>query len=258
MIEFLNIVCYKWGTKYSSKDVNILSNMIRRNLTVPHRFICITDNIAGLSKEILTAPLPEALPGNGPKIFTFSNEFMGLKTTDHVVSLDVDLVIVDNIDFLADRPEADFIIARHRKRQGDNRCHGAVYRLRVGSRRKVWDNFIADPWKAAAEFPGAKRNAFSEQFWLENQLSGDEMAFFPEEKIILFRRDCDAKAGSHIINSITRKFGYPISTARWGKARLPRIGEAIVSFAGETKPRHVIDTHYRQMRHAPFVAEHWR
>lgn len=49
-----NVVCMKWGTVYGPEYVNILHHMVQRNLTGPYRFICLTDNPAGLEEGIET------------------------------------------------------------------------------------------------------------------------------------------------------------------------------------------------------------
>ena len=40
----LNFVCIYYGNKYSFPYVKNLHNMVERNLTTPHKFICFTDN----------------------------------------------------------------------------------------------------------------------------------------------------------------------------------------------------------------------
>lgn len=257
MIPFLHIVCYKWGTGYSAGEVNILRAMVQRHLTVPHVFHCITDDASGLAEDIKVHDLPRNLPGNGPKIFSFSDGFLGLGPEDYIVSLDVDLVIVGSLDFLAEQPQEDFIITRHPNRRGDYVLHGAVYRLRAGSHRHIWDRFIANPYGNASRFPGVNGNSFSEQLWLEDQIDPEDWRFFPDGKIILFRTDCRAKEPARHINRIIGHVGLSIPSAGWGKARLPGAGEAIVSFAGQTKPHNVLSRPHNRLRHAPFVAEHW-
>ena len=44
----LNVICMKWGTKYSSEYVNKLYSMVARNLSVPFRFVCFTDDADGI------------------------------------------------------------------------------------------------------------------------------------------------------------------------------------------------------------------
>ena len=40
----INIACVYYGDKYTFKYVENLYNMVKTNFTIPHRFICFTDN----------------------------------------------------------------------------------------------------------------------------------------------------------------------------------------------------------------------
>ena len=48
-----NVICIKWGTKFGPEYVNRLYHMVEKNLSIPHRFVCFTDNSEGL--EIIEA-----------------------------------------------------------------------------------------------------------------------------------------------------------------------------------------------------------
>jgi len=50
----VNVVCLKWGIKYDREYVNRLYSMVERNLTIPHRFICVTDDPRELNPAIET------------------------------------------------------------------------------------------------------------------------------------------------------------------------------------------------------------
>ena len=39
----INVCCVYYGNKYKAEYVQKLYNMVKRNLTVPHKFICFTD-----------------------------------------------------------------------------------------------------------------------------------------------------------------------------------------------------------------------
>ena len=47
----IDIVCFKWGPKFGPEYVNNLYNAIQRHVTVPHRFICYTDDPTGVECE---------------------------------------------------------------------------------------------------------------------------------------------------------------------------------------------------------------
>ena len=49
-----NVVCIKWGSKYSAEYVNKLHSMLERNLSLHHRFISLTDDSTGLNSDIET------------------------------------------------------------------------------------------------------------------------------------------------------------------------------------------------------------
>ena len=57
MTDLKNVLCVKWGSKFSADYVNRLYNMVERHLTLTHRFICLTDDPTGLHPLIETRPL---------------------------------------------------------------------------------------------------------------------------------------------------------------------------------------------------------
>ena len=81
------------------------------------------------------------------------------------------------------------------------------------------------------------------------------MQFFPANKVLVYRKDCHARAWTSFLGSKLGAMGF--STARFGTARLPGIGEAVVSFSGKINPRDVKDSHCGHLKRAPFIAEHW-
>lgn len=245
MIEHLHVVCYRWGTRYVSRDVNILAASVARHLSVPHTVHCVTDDPAGLREGIVAHPLPdEGIDGIWRKLGTFRRNFLGLEG-QYVVSFDLDVVIVGSLDFLAERPEVDFYIGRNWARAAtSSRASGSVYRLKVGSHAHVWDTFIADPAAAVDRFHGVTR-LIGEQNWLQHTVG--TFTFFPDGKLVSFKRHCGARAPSVL----------GLSTARFGVA-VPPPGAAVVSFHGDPLPRDVRDGPSGRWRRAPFVAEHWR
>jgi len=244
-LNFLHVLCYRWGTRYPAEEVNILRVMVARHLSVPHQFHCITDDPKGLDPHINVWPLPdEGIDGIWRKLGTFRQNFLGLEG-QHVVSFDIDVVITSSLDFLAERPECDLLIARNWSRKpGGAQGSGTLYRLKIGSHAHVWDRFIEDP-KAAIDKHHGKTRMIGEQNWLQHQV-GDFM-FLPEGKVVSFKRHCKAK-GRNILG---------VNTAWFGRATVPP-GAAVVSFHGDPLPRDVMDRPNGRWRHAPFVRKHWR
>jgi len=89
----IDIVCFKWGDKFGPAYVNRLAEAIERHVTVPHRFICYTDNSYGVKCE--TRPFLTDLP--------YWWYIIGLTNPDHdhsekTIYMDLDTVITSNID----------------------------------------------------------------------------------------------------------------------------------------------------------------
>jgi hypothetical protein len=250
-IKDLNIICYKWGTLYGPHYVNRLYSMVGRHLSAPFTFHCITDDATGLADGIKAHPLPDlGIEGIWRKLMTFQDDFLGLKG-EYVVSLDLDIVIVDSIDFLLEQPGIDFYIGRNwARKEGSARASGSVYRLKVGSHAFVWDRFYSDRENAVDRYHG-KTRLIGEQNWLDANIPA--FNFFPEGKVVSFKRHCKAR-GHYILGPIGERFGW--TTAAWGEAVVPP-GAAIVSFHGDPLPPDVRDTYSGRWRHAPFVSKHW-
>jgi hypothetical protein len=94
--EPLTVACvYRSGGRhYSTRYVEVLRNMVKRNLTLPHRFVCLTD-IEDVPCERI--PLVAGWPGFYSKIELYRpGLFKG-----PVLYFDLDTVIHGNIDALA-------------------------------------------------------------------------------------------------------------------------------------------------------------
>ena len=250
-IEHLHIICYNWGTKYGPTYVDTLRAMVARHLSIPHTFHCITDDPAKLDSRVVVHELPNnGVDGIWRKLMTFQDNFLDLEG-QFVVSLDLDVVIVDSLDFLAERPDVDFWIARNWARRKDSaRASGSAYRLKVGSNAFIWERFYADVEEAVDSFHGKNRD-IGEQNWLDGNI--DEFTYFPEGKVCSFKRHCNAK-GRHFLGEIGASIG--LTTAAFGVAQ-PPAEAAIVSFHGDPLPPDVAMQRHGRWRRSPFVAEHW-
>lgn len=94
----LNIVCLKWGALYSAAYVNILFDMVRRNLMEGYkgRFICYTDDASGLDSGIEARELPKEFEGWWGKLWLFS------RLKERTLYFDLDTVIVGALDGIAE------------------------------------------------------------------------------------------------------------------------------------------------------------
>jgi len=91
----LNVFCVFWGDKYDKSYVYALKEMVEKNLTVEHRFKCITKtNLPGINTVKPFVPYR----GWWQKIGLFSP---GIATGPSLY-FDLDVVITGNIDYLVD------------------------------------------------------------------------------------------------------------------------------------------------------------
>jgi len=88
----VTVMCVFWGDKFSKDYVYNLKTAVERNTTVPHKFVCLTDQ---LLDGVETLTLRPGLTGWWNKMQMFDGRVKG-----RIVYLDLDTIIIDNIDWL--------------------------------------------------------------------------------------------------------------------------------------------------------------
>ncbi len=92
-----NVVCVKWGNKFTPEHVNRLYRMAKKNLSLPFTFYCYTENPIDLVDGIKVIPLDESLDLKAwwwkLTLFKRNNRQNGIN-----LYLDLDIVIQNNID----------------------------------------------------------------------------------------------------------------------------------------------------------------
>jgi hypothetical protein len=196
------ILTMKWGTLYSSDDVNRLRRQVKRHLPRSHRFVCFTDDPSGLDADILALPLPElGLPqGHGDtrwrKLALFRSDLAGLSGT--ALFLDIDLVVVDDLSPFFDLP-GDFFIIRdddlfrpkplRRINPGRDRFlhsvgNSSVFRYEIGAHSYILDAYLADPDAAITNFE------ISQQFQSAQLARQGNLHYWPKGWCVSFKNDC--------------------------------------------------------------------
>jgi hypothetical protein len=185
----------KWGKLYGPEYVNRLYNMVKRNLTIPHRFVCFTDDATGIDSGVETFPMPEIpLPEshkNLPwrKIGLFSPKLADLE--GQALFLDLDLVIVGNIDcFFA--YEGDFCIIHNWTHPDRIVGNSSVYRFEVGADSYVYDTIVNDMQGQLAKY----RNS---QTFLSHTVK--KLTYWPDEWCKSFKKHCVPKGILRYINT---------------------------------------------------------
>jgi len=98
-IPMINVICVKWGEKYSAAYVNRLKIMLDKHLTLPFTMWCYTDDRHGVDNNINIIDIPEEdhLEGWWNKMAVFKES---MPYDGRCMYLDLDIVIQNNIDEL--------------------------------------------------------------------------------------------------------------------------------------------------------------
>ena len=202
----ISVVCWKWTpapgyrSTFGPETVNVLRRMVARHYPHPHRFICVTDEAAGLDAQVEVIPawndfarVPSPFGGRNPSCYRRLRAFHPDIATvfgERFVSLDLDTVVVGDLTPLWDRPE-DFVI------WGDTNprtaYNGSMFLLRAGSRPQVWTRF--DP----ATSPARARRAGqfgSDQGWISYCLGPGEAKWTRRDGVYSYRNEIRARGGA--------------------------------------------------------------
>jgi hypothetical protein len=145
----VNFVCIKWGTKYPPEYVNHLARSVRRCLTIPYRFVCLTDDPRGIDSDVETKPFTVELPGWWNKIALFQARIHDLTGT--LLYLDLDMVVIRNIDGILGYP-GEFVAVPTLLREGE--FSSALMRFEIGCHQRVWELFERHAERVMSEIYG--------------------------------------------------------------------------------------------------------
>ena len=145
----ISIICWKWKddrwpSSYGALQVNILADSITRNLKVPHKIFCITDDPTGLHRDIGVIPMWKDFDDLGHcyrRLKAFSSEMKEL-IGDRFYSIDLDTVITGDLTELLTRGQ-EFVIARDT--QPGTPYNGSFWGMEAGARSLVYTEFKDRP-----------------------------------------------------------------------------------------------------------------
>ena len=191
------VVCLKWGSRYPGAYVNRLAEAVAACLNVPHRFVCLTDETAGLSDKVEPMPIPpfpldRQFWGRGiwPKLTIFTPGLFPDAT--RVLYLDLDLMITGDLEPFIEsiRPGRLHIIrewnpalwklvplAWRPERGGNSSVLGFI----AGEHGYLLDRFRADPDTVRATYGNDQR-------FISAQAAG--LTYWPHDWCASFKRHC--------------------------------------------------------------------
>ena len=200
--QSVNVLCLKWGTRYPAFYVNRLYSQVKRNLSRPFRFVCITDNSDGIDPAVDCVPFPED-PGvfgrPWPNIFIklclFKKGFADLKGP--TLFSDVDQLVIRPIDKFFDYRPGDFCIIHNwveRRKMifrklpfiGNSSC----FRFDAGSdaANRVYEIFLRDKGNQSLYHPFFDHG--SQKFQTRAMAEAGTVSWWPDEWVCSFKRQC--------------------------------------------------------------------
>ncbi len=184
------ILCLKYGNLYPADYVNVLHNACRGAMATPFRFVCLTDDGAGLNGGIEVLPIPDLglspqdwfRPGVWPKIGLFDRHFHGLR--GRALFVDLDMVIVQGLDAFFEVPGK---IVGTNAGQGWGKAGvtaapefgSMIFSYDLGALPEIAETFRQDPAAAWTQFR-------QEQQYVHHM--APDAAFWPEGWVISFKR----------------------------------------------------------------------
>jgi hypothetical protein len=237
----LKVVCWKWKpvhgyrSQFGAVQVNNLFHMVQRHYHKPFEMVCITDDPTDIEPDVRIVSLrsiekfqhlPSPHGGVNPacyrRLVMYSDEardFIG----ERFVSVDLDVVIVDDVTPVWDVPE-DFKIWGETLRRTP--YNGSMQLMTAGARRQVYDDFNPDNSPRDARKAGFDG---SDQAWISYKLGPFEKRWNVNDGVYSFRLHVKTRDG-----------------------KLPE-GARIVFFEGQVDPW----TPYAA-KLCPWIVEHWR
>ena len=203
MQEKVNILTLKWGTRYSADYVNRIYRGVARNLRRPFRFVCVTDDPAGLCDGVEPAAFPAKpgwlhpnarypeWPGIYVKLLVFEPGFANL--SGPTLFLDIDQIVIGGLDRFFDYRPGEFCIIHNwielRKRIfrrppfcGNSSC----FRFDAGEKSR----YIFETFKSEADVAMDPEVYGTEQEYMTHAVGRDKVNFWPPEFVRSFKRSC--------------------------------------------------------------------
>ncbi|NLX53879.1 MAG: glycosyl transferase [Planctomycetaceae bacterium] len=266
------IICIKWGVRYSADYVNRLYAMTARHTSPPFQMYCFTDDSAGIRSEIACRPLPElgcpvpaSSPGKWKKIALWSRSLGDVTGT--VLFIDLDSIITGSLDdfFTFGQPD-DVILARNWVKPLQRLGQTSVFRFTVGAHPYLLEDFRRNP----EYFAGTCH--FEQHYVTRHVRTG--VKFWPNPWVRHFRLHCLGAWPLRYVRPAVLPVGARIVTFPGGNCDPADISAGhLTGFATPEAPlthlRSTIFSHHLSLKQkynriknymlpVPWVVEHWR
>jgi len=220
------ILSIKWGNLFTAQDVNMLHRACRDCVTGDLRFVCLTDDAAGLDDRIEHRAIPDIglspqdfkRPGVWRKLSLYAPELHDL---GRCLFIDLDMLIVGCLDpFFAPQPGVIFLNTGDSWRphpESDHKEGGTgIFNFDPATEYPVLQAFQEAPQAHMDEFHNEQDFVFA---------LASKRDFWREGRVISFKRH------------LCHRFGLGLLR---GPRPVPE-GAAVVAFHGSPRPRDVME-----------------
>ncbi len=174
----------KWGTKYTAQDVNVLYSMVNRHLTLPYRFVCLTDDKSDIRTEVECYDMPNIYVPKckavSPwrKLGMFSPTIADLQ--GKTLFLDLDIVIFDELNSFFTYSEK-FAIIENWTQKGQGIGNSSVYCFNIGAHTEVLNYYNNHPEEVTQLYS-------NEQVYLSKKIA--DIVYWPDTWCRSFKKHC--------------------------------------------------------------------
>lgn len=251
-METVTVVCLKWGDVYSPEYVNNLYSMVNRNISLPFRFICFTENSQDIREEVEIWPLPEFEEPPWEyarycpawrKLALFKKGLAGIQ--GKVLFLDLDVVVMNNIDCFFSFSDKLAIIENWYQ-PGRLVGQASAICFTAGQEEFLLQHYLDDPLQVLKSYR-------TEQAYITGHLGVERFDYFPEDWCISFKMHC-------MPSGLARFFSAKVTEPKKAKVVVfhgrPNPPDAIRGEWGKALPWY--KKWYKRVEPLSWVAEHWR
>ena len=189
-----NILCVRFGNKYSIAYVEKLRNMIDRNITVPYKLYCLTDDPTPINGvQLIIQKNAGYAKGWWHKVHMFNPS---LPLSGRILYVDLDVVICNSINKLVQISGNTFMGIRdfNRKFHRDWKyLNSSVMSWVHGTQNHIYNQFIGNP-QAAMRMHG-------DQDWTW-KCAKDRIKFWPENWIQSYKWEIRDRSELQVINGV--------------------------------------------------------
>ncbi len=229
MPTLATVACIKWGTLFGPEYVNRLYSGVRRNLSCPVRFVCMTEHAEGLHPDIEVLDLP---------VEPFAEPMAAaLKVANRQGAMRKVSLFLDDLLTLA----PGHVVMRHdwtEARKGRPTGHGSVFRYDPAVHGFLYDDLAADAYREVEVARGSEQRYTSHK-----AMDREVFTYIPGDWVVSFKYDCNPFPGNYL-----RAAQLPAEARVVCFHGRPKMPEAIEGYRGSL---------IRYAKPTAWLQEHW-